>query len=131
MRNSFKPSCLRARQCCSCVSWLRLLAFVAIVTIPLFLNYFATVFGLPMSRSRQRGRNVKQSLPEPCIQDLAAPQHWNYCDAARSSIFISTIWALQELNRTTKETTNAALAHPHDPGVPGLSAQCQRTVPAQ
>src|SRR5215217_5526412 len=26
---------------------------------------------------------------------------------------------------------NATLAHPHDPGVPGLSAQYQRTVPAQ
>src|SRR6267142_6959356 len=26
---------------------------------------------------------------------------------------------------------DATLAHPHDPGVPGLSAQCQRTVPAQ
>src|SRR5437868_1858378 len=26
---------------------------------------------------------------------------------------------------------DATLAHPHDPGLPGLSAQCQRTVPAQ
>src|ERR1700741_2325444 len=39
--------------------------------------------------------------------------------------------SLQELNRKCKETTHVALAHPHDPGVPGLSAQCQRTVPAQ
>jgi hypothetical protein len=33
--------------------------------------------------------------------------------------------SLQGLNRQDKETTHVALAHPHDPRVPGLSTQCQ------
>jgi uncharacterized protein YjiS (DUF1127 family) len=26
-----------------------------------------------------------------CVSDLAAPQHWNYCNAVYSSMFISTM----------------------------------------
>src|ERR1700761_8618400 len=39
--------------------------------------------------------------------------------------------SLQELNRNYEGDTHVALAHPHDPGFPGLSAQCQRIGPAQ
>src|ERR1700712_2620631 len=46
-------------------------------------------------------------------------------------MFIPTMRPAEELNRDTRRINNVALAHPHDPGVPGLSAQCQRTVPAQ
>ena len=32
--------------------------------------------------------------------------------------------SLQGLNRNYEGDTHVALAHPHDPGFPGLSAQC-------
>src|SRR3954469_10839090 len=47
------------------------------------------------------------------------------------AIFISTMRPTSKAESKLQGDYDATLAHPHDPGVPGLPAQCQRTVPAQ
>src|SRR5271169_2864690 len=58
-----------------------------------------------------------------------APFELLYCEIL-TYIHFNDEALLQRLNRRYKETTHVALADPHDPGVPGLPAQCRRTVPA-
>src|SRR5216684_5903932 len=52
--------------------------------------------GAPSRFMRRACREVNRPLPLLCVPDLAAPQHWNYCNAICSSIFISTMRPLSK-----------------------------------